>query len=207
MPLRPCGQDVELHSTYIFVRGGTLQAGTEAAPHQHTFRITLYGDRYTTPHFPIYGAKNLAMRGGLIALHGVPRTPVWTRLAATAAKGAKSITVRQPTDWQRGEWVVIAPSHYFFYEAERRQIQSVSPDGRTIHFKERLLHNHYGEIYTAAGRPPPPPAQVSAGVGKPPHGLGGCMWMPLVNGTGNSPVSGTADPRSSQTGQVIRGLR
>ena len=30
---------------------------------------------------------------------------------------------------------------------------------------------------------------------------------PSVNGTGNSPVSGTADPRSSQTGQVIRGLR
>ena len=28
-----------------------------------------------------------------------------------------------------------------------------------------------------------------------------------LNGTGNSPVSGTADPRSSQTGQVIRGLR
>ena len=54
--------------------------------------------------------------------------------------------------------------------------------------------------------PPPPHAQVGAGVGKPPHGLGGCMWMPLVNGTGNSPVSGTADPRSSQTGQVIRGL-
>ena len=45
---------------------------------------------------------------------------------------------------------------------------------------------------------PPPPL---------PHGLGGCIWMPLVNGTGNSPVSGTADPRSSQTGQVIRGLR
>ena len=55
--------------------------------------------------------------------------------------------------------------------------------------------------------PPPPRAQVSAGVGKPPHGLGGCIWMHLVNGTGNSPVSGTADPRSSQTGQVIRGLR
>ena len=27
-------------------------------------------------------------------------------------------------------------------------------------------------------------AQVSAGVGKPPHGLGPCVWMPLVNGTG-----------------------
>ena len=63
------------------------------------------------------------------------------------------------------------------------------------------------------GNPPPPcrctpqRSQVSAGVGKPSYGLGGCIWMPLVNGTGNSPVSGTADPRSSQTGQVIRGLR
>ena len=35
---------------------------------------------------------------------------------------------------------------------------------------------------------PPPPH------GKPPHGLRGCIWMPLVNGTDNSPVSGTADP-------------
>ena len=43
-------------------------------------------------------------------------------------------------------------------------------------------------------------------VREPPHGLRGCTWMPLVNGTGHSPVSGTADPRSSQTGQVIRGL-
>ena len=52
--------------------------------------------------------------------------------------------------------------------------------------------------------PPPPPkplsgklscrcthrrAQVSAGVRKPPHGLGVSIWMHLVNGTGNSPPS------------------
>ena len=53
----------------------------------------------------------------------------------------------------------------------------------------------------------PQRAQVGAGVGKPPHGLGVCIWMHPVNGTGQQPVSGTADPRSSQTGQVIRGLR
>ena len=41
----------------------------------------------------------------------------------------------------------------------------------------------------------PQRAQVSAGVGKPPHGLGVCIGMPLVNSTGNSPVSGTAVPR------------
>ena len=50
------------------------------------------------------------------------------------------------------------------------------------------------------GYPPnPPPPPPSAGFGKPPHGLGVCIWMHLVNGTGNSPVFGTADPRSSQT--------
>ena len=56
---------------------------------------------------------------------------------------------------------------------------------------------------------PPPPKYPSRSPSRIPlpHGLGVCIWMPLVNGTGNSPVSGTADPRSSQTGQVIRGLR
>ena len=46
--------------------------------------------------------------------------------------------------------------------------------------------------------PPPPPAcrctpqraQVGAGVGKPPHGLGVCIWMHLVNGMGKTPSLG-----------------
>ena len=44
--------------------------------------------------------------------------------------------------------------------------------------------------------PPPPPAraQVSAGVGKPPHGLVVCIRMHLVNGTGNSPSPGRPTP-------------
>ena len=52
----------------------------------------------------------------------------------------------------------------------------------------------------------PPPLSSQCWRQQTPAGLGGCIWMPPVNGTGNSPVSGTSDPRSSQTGQVIRGL-
>ena len=37
-------------------------------------------------------------------------------------------------------------------------------------------------------------AQVRAGVGKPPHGLGVCLWMHPVNGTGNSPSPGRPTP-------------
>ena len=40
----------------------------------------------------------------------------------------------------------------------------------------------------------PPPPQVSAGVGKPPHGLGVCLWMHLADGTGNSPSPGRPTP-------------
>ena len=43
--------------------------------------------------------------------------------------------------------------------------------------------------------PPPPPK----------HGLGVCIWMHLVNGTGNSPVSGTADPGVVKQGKSSRG--
>ena len=56
-----------------------------------------------------------------------------------------------------------------------------------------------GMIVCTKSPPPPltsPPltAQVSAGVGKPPHGLGVCIWMHLVNGTGNSPSPGRPTP-------------
>ena len=73
--------------------------------------------------------------------------------------------------------------------------------------------NYTKVAISESGRSPPPPprpkllepgngsrrctpqrAQVSAGVGKPPHGLGGCIWMPLVNGTGNSPSLGRPTP-------------
>ena len=53
----------------------------------------------------------------------------------------------------------------------------------------------------------PQRAQVSAGVGKPPHGLGVCVWMHLVNGTGNSlspgrPTPGVVKQDKSSAGSV-----
>ena len=57
---------------------------------------------------------------------------------------------------------------------------------------------------------PPPAARVACTNqcwSRQTHGLGGCIWMPHPQRPGQQPVSGTAHPRSSQTGQVIRGLR
>ena len=55
-------------------------------------------------------------------------------------------------------------------------------------------------------RPPVPELEVRSGVGNP------LSWTRSVHlhapgqRHGQQPVSGTADPRSSQTGQIIRGL-
>ena len=56
-------------------------------------------------------------------------------------------------------------------------------------------------------QPPPPthtPAQVG-GVGKPPHGLGVCVWMPPVNGTGNGPSPGRPTPGVVKQDKSSRG--
>ena len=51
----------------------------------------------------------------------------------------------------------------------------------------------------------PQRAQVSAGVGKPPHGLGVCIWMHLVNGTGDSPSPGRRTPGVVKQNKSSRG--
>ena len=46
--------------------------------------------------------KVLAVRGGVVDIHGTPATS-WTRLAATAEEGATTITLDPPvTNWKVG---------------------------------------------------------------------------------------------------------
>ena len=65
-----------------------------------------------------------------------------------------------------------------------------------------------GMSHRGAGPPPPLTLKRSPGADRYAKGGGRAPAPPLhlVNGMGNSPVSGTASPRSSQTGQVIWGL-
>ena len=80
-------------------------------------------------------------------------------------------------------------------------IITVDPDASLWGLWGGVLCVMWGHV-TWATPPPPKPvfrctpqrAQVRAGVGKPPHGLGGCIGMPLVSGTGNSPSPGRPTP-------------
>jgi len=78
-----------------------------------------------SPEIPIYGNKVIAVRHGVLDIHGVPRVPTWTELDTTAMPGSDKITLHTSVDWQVGETIVIAPSSYDNDEAEERSILSI----------------------------------------------------------------------------------
>ena len=84
----------------------------------------MHGNKYT-PEIPIYGSKVIAVRNGILEMHGVARTPTWTELETTAAAGANTITLNTAIDWVAGEEIVIASTGYDSFEAEVFAILSV----------------------------------------------------------------------------------
>jgi G8 domain/IPT/TIG domain len=147
--------DVALDAEYIMVRGtgAAFVVGTEAAPFRHRATITLRGARATAREIPTYGAKVLAVRYGSLDLHGAPREPTWTRLAATAEPGSWSLTVDTATNWRLGDEVAIASSAWGPEEVETRRVTRVSCDGRTLHLDAPLAFRHWGQLIVRVSRP------------------------------------------------------
>lgn len=66
--------DIELQAENILITdGGRLEIGKEGAPFQHKAIITLHG-HLRSPELPVYGAKTLGVREGVLDLHGMSHT-------------------------------------------------------------------------------------------------------------------------------------
>ncbi|XP_075681934.1 fibrocystin-L [Rhinoderma darwinii] len=138
--------DIELQSENILITdGGTLQIGTEEAPFQHKAIITLHG-HLRSPELPLYGAKTLAVRQGILDLHGIPVPVTWTRLAQTAESGSSTIVLQKSVTWKSGDEIVIASTGHRHSQSqnEKRTIQSVSADGKNVTLTQPLLYKHLG---------------------------------------------------------------
>lgn len=132
------------------VKGGYMEVGTEEFPYTSQLIITMHSDR-ESPELPIYGNKVIAVREGILDMHGVVRTPTWTELHETANIGDTSITLFTSVDWVAGERIVIAPTGYDNHEAEERVIASIdksTPSLPVITFTKPLLYKHYAGIQT-----------------------------------------------------------
>ncbi|XP_066530272.1 fibrocystin-L-like [Hoplias malabaricus] len=138
--------DIELQAENILITdGGALQIGTESQPFQHKAIITLHG-QIRAPEIPVYGAKTLGVREGVLDLHGIPIPVVWTRLAQTATSGSNTLTLMDSVTWRVGDEIVIASTgnRQSQNENEVNYIAAVSDDGKTLTLTQPLNYTHLG---------------------------------------------------------------
>ncbi|MEM7571621.1 MAG: G8 domain-containing protein [Bacteroidota bacterium] len=136
--------DLRLTAKSILVRGGLLQIGTSDLPFEQEAIITLSGQE---EDFPGLGARHLVvMEGGRLALHAMAANKrSWTQIAEGLSTGSRQMQLSDdPVNWQVGDEIVLAPSGYDPYEAERLTITGIT--GRIINFTPALAFDHFGEL-------------------------------------------------------------
>ena len=132
-------KNLRLKADWIMVHG-LLRCGTAAASFTKQFEIALTGSN-TLQNVMGMGTKFLgAMGGGRIELHGETRKG-WTRLAATAKKGALKITLKDAQPWRAGDRIVIVSTDYRAEHAEERRISAISDNVVTL--ASRLDYEHW----------------------------------------------------------------
>ncbi|XP_026156055.1 fibrocystin-L-like [Mastacembelus armatus] len=142
--------DIELQAENILIAdGGRLQVGQEGAPFQHKAIITLHG-HLRSVELPVYGAKTLAVREGVLDLHGIPVPVPWTHLAQTATTGSVNLTLVKAVTWKVGDEIVIASTGHRHSQAENElmTIAAVSADGKTLTLTKPLKYTHLGLTVT-----------------------------------------------------------
>ena len=125
--------------------GSALQIGTRAKPFSKKAVITLHGRREGALDIPLYGAKNIAVRYGTLDIHGLPKTPTWTRLSKTATVDSINITLAESVNWEIGDEIVVASSYWGPQQSEKRTIVDMSADMRTLTVDTPFKYNHFGE--------------------------------------------------------------
>ena len=165
--------DIELSASYILIRGGTLQIGTETEPFTHQVRITMHGHPKSI-ELPTFGSKVIACYECKLDMHGLP-TVAWTRLTATAWPGDSEIRLLDPVAWPVGSRIVIATTDFESPESSHTEVASVAAvldQGHRVQIKDirvcprftfsgqpldctvknHLTFMHLGETRTVEGR-------------------------------------------------------
>jgi len=128
----------------IWIRAGSLQAGSAATPFTHNLNIQINGFKNDSGYVfddSLEGNKIFVVTG-ILSLYGISPSTVSTNLVASAFPGDTSLIVDSTSGWALGDEIVIAPSFSSSREYERVQITGIS--GNTVSFSSALLYTHYG---------------------------------------------------------------
>lgn len=143
-------QDCHLQAQNILiVNGGAIIAGSEEAPHPSNILITMHGHARSL-ELPVYGAKTLGVRDGILELHGHQKHPAWTYLEATVQAGSDTIELLQEVNWSVGDRIMIATTSHINSQAENEEavIKSIAGDKKTITLEAPLEFMHLGHVET-----------------------------------------------------------
>jgi cell migration-inducing and hyaluronan-binding protein len=152
---------VGLSAQWVMIMGpgSVLRAGSESGPYFNQTHITLHGTdraRNVSGEPAPWNSGNkflMAMDGGTLALHGASRAKTaWTKLGATAAAGATTLTLeRADTGWSVGDKLVVGPTGFSATTAEEVTITAI--DGASVTFSPALAHPHWGQLQSFGGTP------------------------------------------------------
>lgn len=144
-------QAIELQAKWILVTGNlSIHGATPLDPYPGKATITLFGAP-NSRELPIYGAKNIAVRDGLVRFHGKPKTPTWTVLESSADVGATAITVQGAlSGWEDGDTIAIASSSVYATDIDEVKIAGLvfnaGSNTTTINLASPLQFTHLGEV-------------------------------------------------------------
>jgi len=140
-------QSLELTTDYIMLHG-KLSVGSATSP--FTKRATLTFTGQSGENIMGMGTKGILNMGGTLELFGAANRTPWTRLSATAAKGATQITVDAASSWKVGDRIALASTDYDFAQAEEFTIAAVS--GNTLTLSAPLKYEHFGQAQSYGGK-------------------------------------------------------
>jgi hypothetical protein len=138
--------------TLIVLPNGTLEVGTSSnpIPPSVTAEIIIKNKALNLTIDPDQYGTGLLSVNGNITIHGGVKDPTWVRVAAEPRAGNASILLEQPvTGWRTGDLIVLPdsredPTRNNDAQLERRTIQSISADQRTIMLSSPLTYTHPG---------------------------------------------------------------
>ncbi len=138
-------EDRNITCESIWIRAGSITAGSAGTPFTHKLTIQLNGLKNDPGYVfdPSLVGNKMFVITGKISLFGVSPATTQTQLTKIANAGDTSITVASNSGWAVGDEIVIAPSFFSSREYERVTITAIS--GLTVSFSPALAYTHFGD--------------------------------------------------------------
>ena len=139
---------VKLTAAIIWVRLGSIYAGSAIVPYPNEIEIKITGSRSSPPlliNSAIDSYNKIIAVTGSLKLYGKVSNVTWTRLGSSANANQNQLVISETVDWQIGSEIIITPSEYDYLQHEKRIIKNISSDGKTITVDQNLNYFHFGD--------------------------------------------------------------